>query len=123
MIFGIGTDILDMRRIRNMYSNPDDPFFKNSFSERERGEATGHRDSVSYFSTRFAGKEAVIKCISIDKSIRLGEIEILDSETGRPCVALSGAVKAIAEEKGIKHVAISLSSDGNYATAFAIAEG
>jgi len=122
MIFGIGTDILDMRRIRNMYSDPDDPFFKISFSERERGEASGHRDPVSYFSTRFAGKEAVLKCIGIDESIRLREIEILGSETVRPSVALTGRVKAIAEVKGIKDVIISLSYNRDYAVALAIAE-
>ena len=124
MIFGIGTDILDMQRVRTMYANPEDPFFIKSFSEKEKIQAAGHsRDPVTYFSTRFAGKEAVIKSIGIDESIRLREIEILGSITGQPTVALLGKVKAIAREKGVKKIIISLSTDGDYAIAFAIAEG
>jgi phosphopantetheine--protein transferase-like protein len=122
MIIGIGIDILNIQRIRSIYVNPDDPFFISSFSEKESREASGHRDPVIYFSTRFAGKEAVIKSIGIDESIRLREIEIVDTETGRPTVSFKGQVKGIAEEKGIKKVIISLSSDGDYAVAFAIAE-
>jgi holo-[acyl-carrier protein] synthase len=111
-----------MQRIRNIYANQDDPFFLKSFSEKEKEESSGHKDPVIYFSMRFAGKEAVIKCMGIDESIRLSEIEILSTETGRPIVALTGAVKAIAEKKGIKNVTISLSHDGDYTIAFAIAE-
>lgn len=120
-IFGIGTDILKIQRIRGIYVNPDDPFFLKSFSEREREEASKHKDPVIYYSIRFAGKEAVIKCLGIDQSIRMSEIEILGTETGRPFVVLTGAVKAIAEKKGIKNVMISLSHD-DYAVAFAVAE-
>ena len=111
-----------MQRIRNIYSNKDDPFFLNSFSEKEKEEASRHNDPVIYLSTCFAGKEAVIKSIGINESIRLSEIGILSPKTGRPIVALTGAVKAIAEKKEIKNVTISLSHDGDYAIAFAIAE-
>lgn len=123
MIFGIGTDILNIQRIRNIYVNHCDPFFINSFSEKEQEEASESSDPVLHFSMRFAGKEAVIKSIGIDESIRLREIEILGSVTGRPSVVLTGMVKAITEGKGIKNVTISLSFDGDYAVAFAIAEG
>jgi len=122
MIYGIGTDILDMKRIRNAYVNRDDPFFIKSFSEKERNEASADRNPVAYFGTRFAGKEAVIKSLDIDESVRLDEIEILGTETGRPIIMLTGAVKAIADKKEIINVMISLSHDGDYAIAFVIAE-
>jgi phosphopantetheine--protein transferase-like protein len=77
---------------------------------------------VIYFSTRFSGKEAVIKSIGINESIKLKEIEIPGSRNGHPCVILSGAVKAIAERKGIKNIMISLSHDSDYSVAFAITE-
>jgi holo-[acyl-carrier protein] synthase len=112
-----------MQRIRNIWANPDDPFFLNSFSEKEKEEASEHKDPVIYFSTRFAGKEAVLKSIGIDESIKLKEIEILGSETGKPVVVvLKGVVKTIAEEKEIKKVTISMSYGGYYAIAFATAE-
>jgi len=123
MISGIGTDILNMEWIRQTYVAPDDPFFISSYSEKEHKEASERSDPVLYFSTRFAGKEAVLKSLGIGESIRLREIEILGSDTGRPAVALTGAVKATAEKMGIKNVIISLSHDGDYAVAFAVAEG
>lgn len=121
-MFGIGIDILDMQWIRNTNANPDDPFFIKSFSEKERKEAVSHPDPVAYFSTRFAGKEAVIKCIGICESIRLADIVILCDENGRPAVELAGAVRTLAESKGIKNIFISLSCNGHYAAASAIAE-
>jgi holo-[acyl-carrier protein] synthase len=123
MILGIGTDILKIQHIRNMYNGTDDPFFQKTFTENEKKQASVRPDPVIYFSTRFTGKEAVFKSLGIDGSdIRLDDIEILNSETGQPVVVLSGNVKEIAERKGIKYIHISLSYNDDYAVAFAIAE-
>jgi phosphopantetheine--protein transferase-like protein len=111
-----------MQRIRNISATPDDPFFLNSFSEKEKEESSGHKDPVIFYSVCFAGKEAVIKSIGIDESIMLSEIEILGNGAGRPIAVLTGTVKKMAEKKEIKNVTISLSHDGDYAIAFAIAE-
>jgi holo-[acyl-carrier protein] synthase len=121
MIFGIGTDILSIERIGRIFANPDDPFFLNTFSDKEKVEASEYPDPVTYFSTRFAGKEAVIKSIGLHEDMKLKEIEILKAGSGQPCVALTGSIKKIACENGIKRVLISLSCD-DYAIAFAVAE-
>ena len=123
MIFGIGADIIEMRRIRNMYRITDDPFVKKTYTEREQEEGARWSEPALYFATRFAGKEAVFKSLGIDGSnIRLNEIEILGSETGQLNITLSGYTGKEAEKKGIKEVLISLSYNDEYAIAFAIAQ-
>jgi holo-[acyl-carrier protein] synthase len=123
MILGIGTDILKIQRILDVYGNADDPFFKNTYTVKEQEEAEGRHNPALYYATRFAGKEAVFKCLGVEgKDIKLNEIEILGSEIGQPCVVLSGQAKATAMNKGIKNIAISLSYDDEYALGFAVAE-
>jgi holo-[acyl-carrier protein] synthase len=123
MIIGIGTDILKIERIQNMFEGSDDPFLRSTYTEKEQIEAAERHNPVLYFATRFAGKEAVFKSLSIEgKDIRLNEIEILGSITGQPNVTLSGRVKTIAEEKSIKNVLVTLSYDDEYVVGFAIAQ-
>lgn len=81
-------------------------------------------DPDIYFATRFAAKEAVFKSIGIDgNTVRLDDIEISNNQYGAPEVRLTGELAAIAEKQGIKSIQISLSWDGEYAVAFAVAEG
>jgi len=123
MVLGIGTDILSIQRIRNILEGDSEAFVQQSFTIKEKEEASGRPAPVLYYATRFAGKEAVFKCFGIDgNEIRLTEIEILGSETEQPQVTLLGKIKEIAVNKGVKDVRISLSYETEYAVAFAVAQ-
>lgn len=123
MILGTGVDILDIERIRNVHQDGTDSFFKATYTEAEREHALIRPDPALYFATRFAGKEAVFKCLGImPDGIRLNEIEILEAETGQPRVTLSGNLKQIAENKGIRDIQVSLSYETDFAIAFAVAQ-
>jgi phosphopantetheine--protein transferase-like protein len=124
MVIGIGTDILKIQRIRDGLGRGAESFLKKSFTSREREQATKRSDPALFYATRFAGKEAVFKCFGVSgDGIRLNDIEILGAETGAPEVALFGHTREIARQKGISNIRISLSYDGEYAVAFALAEG
>ena len=123
MVIGIGTDILSIQRIRNILEGDSEAFIRQSFTIKEREEASDRPAPVAYYATRFAGKEAVFKCFGIDSDkIRLNEIEILGSETEQPQVTLLGRIREIAVEKGVKDVRISLSYETENAVAFAVAQ-
>ena len=123
MVIGVGTDILSIQRIRNILEGESEAFIRESFTIKEREEASDRPAPVAYYATRFAGKEAVFKCFGIDgDQIRLNEIEILGSETEQPRVTLLGKIKEIAVKKGVKDVRISLSYETEYAVAFAVAQ-
>lgn len=122
MILGIGTDILTVRRMKTI-SEVNDAFIQKTFTKKELEESRKKDNHVLYFCTRFAGKEAVFKCLHIyGNEIKLSEIEILNKENGRPFVNLFGRALKIAEEKGINEIQISLSYDTDYAVAFALAQ-
>ena len=125
MVAGVGTDLLSIDRIRRAVEDPavDSPFLVRTFTERERAEARLRPDPVLYFATRFAGKEAVFKCLGLDGGrVRLDEIEILNAENGQPFVVLTGEFRRKAELNGIADIHISLSHDTDYALAFAVAQ-
>ena len=123
MVLGVGTDVVNIDRIRPLCDDVSDPFFERVYTPYERRQAMARPDPAAYFSTRFAGKEAVFKCLGIDNSdIRLCEIEIIESEGGQPQVNLLGDLKRIAEKKGFRRFNISLSFESEYALAFALGQ-
>ena len=124
MIHGIGTDILHIDRIRPLYDkDPDDPFFRSVFTDRERMLILGRLAPLYAYATRFAGKEAAFKALRIHPDeIRLSEIEILEDKYGAPTVNLHGNAHSAAERMGITKIHISLSYETEYAAAFCVAE-
>ena len=124
MIFGIGTDIVDINRIKSMDSLST---FANKilseneikvFSDLEEGKQT------TYLSKQFAGKEAISKAIGtgISGDIKFKEIEILRDERGRPIFNPVENLKEILANLGITKTHVSLSDEKDYAIAFAILE-
>ncbi len=74
------------------------------------------------FATRFAGKEAIFKCFSVHgDTLRLIDIEILETPDGSPIVCLHGKAAELAARKGITNILLSLSYDTDYAVAYATA--
>tara|TARA_Y100000741_G_C18145185_1_gene514810 strand:- start:75 stop:452 length:378 start_codon:yes stop_codon:yes gene_type:complete len=124
MIFGIGTDIVDINRIKSMDSLST---FANKilseneikvFSDLEEGK------QATYLAKQFAGKEAISKAIGtgISGDIKFKEIEILRDERGRPIFNPVENLKEILANLGITKTHVSLSDEKDYAIAFAILE-
>jgi holo-[acyl-carrier protein] synthase len=124
MVIGLGTDILNLQRFRRVLETDADVFLRKVFTAKEREQAAKRSDPIIYYATRFSGKEAVYKCIRLEPAeIRFDEIEILDKESGAPMVTLSGNLREAAIIRGIETIQVSLSSDTDYAVAFACAQG
>ena len=122
MVLGVGTDLLKISNLAPAVADPADAFVRKTYTEAERALILSRERPLMSYATRFAGKEAVFKCLGADgDAVRLSEIEILERETGQPAVTLHGAAAEIAAKKGIREVQISLSWDGEYALAFAVA--
>lgn len=112
-----------MSNISGKSLEPGDAFLRKVYTEAEIREAEKREVPLSYYATRFAGKEAVFKALNLSPDdIRLNEIEILNDPNGRPHATLLGNVARLAERQGITSVSVSLSYDTEYAIAFAVAE-
>ncbi len=128
MIYGIGTDICDIRRIRASLEKHGDRFAQKVLSDHEmntyrvRSERWPER-GVRYVATRFSAKEAFSKAIGMGMRMpmtwRLCEVAKLPS--GQPTIVLHGVLKEWFEDKGLTaHVSVSDESD--YATSYVIVE-
>jgi holo-[acyl-carrier protein] synthase len=125
MILGLGTDIVEIERIRRMISRHGDHFLERCFTPAEIQYAGRHRDAAVRFAGRWAAKEAVVKVLGTGfvQGITFQDIEVLPLDSGQPSVTLSGGAAEVAARLGITQVQITISHARNYATATAIGTG
>ena len=126
MILGMGTDIVDARRIGRAMEKFPTKFIERIFTEAEQHAAAALPQPQFYFAKRFAAKEAVYKALSGAGVRGLGwlQAETLSRQNGAPLLRLTGQCKTALEAMtpdGYKaHISISLSDEPPYALAFVI---
>jgi len=126
VILGIGTDIVDERRISRSIARFGDRFLSRIFTDAERAEAQTRGAPGLYFAKRFAAKEAVYKALSGAGVDGLGwrDAEISNRVGGAPDLLLTGRCKTALERltpDGYKAaVSLSLSDEPPYAVAFVV---
>jgi len=128
MIFGIGTDVCDVRRIRATLARRGDRFAEKVLgadelrvfhARRARAESRG----VSYLATRFSAKEAFSKAIGLGLRLPMNwrACQILNAPGGKPYLQLGGALAEWFDAHGLQgHVSVSDETD--YATSFVVVE-
>lgn len=128
MIFGIGTDICDVRRIRATYERQGERFVRKVLSEAEfavwqrRGERWPER-GLRYLATRFSAKEAFSKAIGLGMRMPMSwrRCEIANAPSGQPFIVLHGDLKIWFEARGLRaHVTVTDETD--YAASFVVIE-
>ncbi|MBQ8498726.1 holo-ACP synthase [Chlamydia sp.] len=119
-MFGIGTDIIEINRIRKTHAIYGDRFLKRIFTEREREYCFSKADPYASLAARFAAKEAVAKALGtgIGKLLKWKEIEMLRNSC-HPKVIVPGSLLC---SLGVQRILLSVSHSRDYATAVAIAE-
>jgi holo-[acyl-carrier-protein] synthase len=128
MIYGIGTDICDIRRIRASLDKHGDRFAAKVLSEGEMAtwrarSARWPERGVRYLATRFSAKEAFSKAIGqgmrMPMTWRLCEVAKLP--TGQPVIVLHGELKKWFEAKGLQ-AHITVTDESEYAASFCVVE-
>lgn len=124
MIYGVGTDIVEISRIKQMKSLSS--FAEKILSHNElKIASTFESDKLARFlAKQFAGKEAVSKAFGtgIRKPILMKDIEILRDDNGRPILNPLAGVKKTIIDLGITKSHVSLADESEYVIAFAILE-
>lgn len=122
MIQGVGTDIIEIKRVEKAIQRHGKRFLDRLFSSKEQAYCDKHKLSSRHYAGRFAAKEAIAKALGTGFGESLGwlDFEILNETSGKPQVLFSDLLKE--RLNGAKlHLSISHSQD--YATATAILEG
>ena len=117
MILGIGCDILEIKRIRDLQEKRR---LDRIYTEEERRQAM---ERASMLAGDFSVKEAVAKCFGTGvRGFALTEIEVLRDPLGKPMVRLYGNAKSCYEKLGGKALSVSISNTKELAMAFAVLE-
>ena len=128
MIYGIGTDICDVRRIRASLERHGERFARKVLAEGEfdtwrARSARWPERGVRYVATRFSAKEAFSKAIGLGMRMPMTwtQCEIAKLSTGQPVIVPHGALKAWFEAKGLS-AHVSVTDETDYAASFVVVE-
>ncbi|WAC75009.1 holo-ACP synthase [Roseateles sp. SL47] len=128
MIYGIGTDICDIRRIRDTFERRGERFAAKVLGPHEmtvfqdrfaRVPARG----IAYLATRFSAKEAFSKAIGLGMRMPMTwrDCEVVKAPSGKPDIRLHNALATWFEAKGLTaHVTVT--DETEYAAAFVVVE-
>jgi holo-[acyl-carrier-protein] synthase len=128
MIYGIGTDICDVRRIKASIDKHGDRFAHKILSEREFATwkartARWPERGVRYLATRFSAKEAFSKAVGMGMRMPMTwrHCEVAKLPSGQPTLVLHGALREWFEARHlVAHVSVTDESD--YAASFVVVE-
>ena len=119
MIFGMGTDIVEVFRMKDAIGKWGDNFLSKIFTPREIKYATSRRFSHQHLAARFAAKEAVVKAFGEPRRFPLQwtNIEVLNDLEGKPIIEFHDDALKLKNKKKVDEVIVSLSHSKNYAVA------
>ena len=128
MILGIGSDLLDIRRLERTLSRHGGRFIERVFTQTEQARAEARKDRVASYAKRFAAKEACAKALGtgIAKGVFWRDMGVVNLDDGCPKLLLSGgAARRLAEmlppgHEGVVH--LSITDDYPLAQAFVVIE-
>ena len=130
MILGIGTDIVQINRLRKIYKNFGETFLKKIYTNKEIIDIKNN-NSISFprMANRFAAKEALYKCLEHNYSLKTPswkDAEVVIGHKGKPDLLISGIAKNICQSMVPKScfykIHLSLSDEKEYALAFVMIE-
>jgi len=122
MIIGIGTDIIEIKRIKLAVEKEKVNFLNRIFTQNELDYFNTISKNTNTIAGAFAAKEAVMKAFGTGlRGFNFTDIEIVRNELGKPEVKLYNNAKQLAETKNIKEIHLSISHCKEYATAYVVA--
>lgn len=121
---GIGIDLVDLNRISVILQRRQDRFLRYAFTSEERViiERLSLERQATYVAGRWAAKEAILKALGTGIGrVTFQDVMVLPGSDGEPNVTLLARAALRQRELGISQWFVSISHEGNYAIAVAIA--
>lgn len=100
MIIGIGSDLIDIRRIEKSLERFGTRFVERLFTEVEQRKSEGRRNRAASYAKRFAAKEACSKALGtgLRKSVYWRDMGVVNLRGGKPTMSLTGGAAARLKE-------------------------
>lgn len=123
MIAGIGTDIVQIDRIRKSLERRGDAFARRILTDAELAVFSERANKAAYLATRFAAKEAASKALGTGiGKVSFHHIEVLNNDLGAPVMTFSGYAESLQKARNITAIHVSLSDEIDSALAFVVLE-
>jgi holo-[acyl-carrier protein] synthase len=125
MVLGVGTDLIETKRIEESIDRFGKRFLERVFTEGEIAYCMRKKkNAAESFAARFAAKEAGAKALGtgISRGITWKELEVRREASGRPTLHLSGRAAEMAGGMGVRRVQLSLTHSRELAMAIVIVE-
>jgi holo-[acyl-carrier protein] synthase len=128
MIYGVGTDICDVRRIAATFKRRGERFAEKVLGPHEievfrQRLAKVETRGISYLATRFSAKEAFSKAIGLGMRMPMTwrDCEVVKAPTGKPQIRLHGELAAWFDARGLS-AHVSVTDETDYAASFVVVE-
>jgi holo-[acyl-carrier protein] synthase len=124
MIYGIGTDIIEIPRIAAALERFGDRFARRILCEPELRRFSGHRKPAAYLAKRFAAKEAFTKALGtgIHAPANWHGVWVTNLRSGKPTLQFSAALQVLLDSRGVSSAHVSLTDERELASATVILE-
>ena len=124
MIFGIGTDLVEMSRMQKTWERFGEHFARRILMDEEMELFKQTKQPARFLAMRFAGKEATVKAMGTGfaHGIWMRDVGITRNEWGRPLIIWSERGRKVCDQLGIGSGHVSLTDDAGLVLAFAVVE-
>jgi holo-[acyl-carrier protein] synthase len=124
MIFGIGTDIVEMSRMDSTWLRFGERFARRILMDEEMQLFKRTKQPARFLAMRFAGKEATVKAMGTGfaHGVWLRDVGITSNEWGRPLIIWSERGQKVCDDLGIGKGHVSLTDDAGLVMAYAVVE-
>lgn len=122
MIFGIGTDILELARVRATYERFGERFVQRLLMPQEMEHFARTHNSVRFLAMRFAAKEAIVKAMGTGfaNGMWIRDAGVCPNRFGRPDIIFSARGRALCDRLGIGDGHLTLSDEAGLVVAVAV---
>lgn len=128
MIIGLGSDLIDIRRIEKTLSRFGDRFVQRCFTEIEQAKSDRRRERAASYAKRFAAKEACSKALGtgLSQGVHWRDMGVVNLPGGKPTMNLTGGaaerLQAMLEDGHEAAIHLTITDDYPLAQAFVVIE-
>lgn len=122
MIFGIGIDVLEARRIQEAYARYGERFAERLLMPEERIQLARTRRPERFLAMRFAAKEAIVKAMGTGfaHGVWIRDVGVVQNERGKPEVVFSARGERVRRELGVGEAHVTLTDEAGLIVAVAV---
>ncbi len=124
MVLGLGTDLIETKRVQESIDRFGERFLERVFTAGEITYCRRKKNAAESFAARFAAKEAGAKALGtgISHGVNWKELEVRREVSGKPTLHLSGRAAELAKAMGVRRLQLSLTHSRELAMAVVVAE-